>query len=123
MTVLERQLSTRIPLQNRLDCQQSRFVRRRPPTVKSWVCFSCAMTTCEQLPRLSWRCWSFFKAPTKLERIWHIGIAMHWKGRFSLQRAVNFSRNKVGAPVLATSDIRCRICKSYGLKDNSHLCG
>jgi len=28
------------------------------------------------------RSWIFFKAPTKPERIWHIGIARHWKGRY-----------------------------------------
>ncbi len=69
-----------IPFQNRLDWRPPRFVRRRHSTVKSWVCFSCAMTTRGALPRQSRRCWSFFRVPTKPEPDLRSGIARHWKG-------------------------------------------
>ena len=81
MTVSQPRRSTRIPIRGRLDCRQPRFVRSKPSTVKSWENFSCAMTTCEQLPRLSRRCWSFFRAPTKPEPGLRSGIARHSKGR------------------------------------------
>src|SRR6266700_5326871 len=81
MTVSQPPRSTLIPLQSRLDSSQPRFARRRLSTVKSWETSSCAMTTCEQLPRLSRRCWSFFRAPTKPEPDLRSGIVRHWKGR------------------------------------------
>ncbi len=65
MSVSPPRRSMSIPLRNRLACQPSPFVRRRPSTVTTWENSSCCMMTCGRPPRQSRRCWSFSRVPTK----------------------------------------------------------
>src|SRR5712692_802844 len=87
MTVSRYLLSTPTPILNHLDSRQPLFA-----PVKHFIVPNCLysyydMMTFGTQASPKRRSWIFFKAPTKLERIWHIGIARHWKGRYSPQHS------------------------------------